>query len=79
MKDINARRRAERRLRQREFVKAIAAFIASGVGEKSIHLEMGKAYAQEWAAIRAPLGCVGYSTPKEAEAAIIDFLRPYLV
>lgn len=49
------------------FIRAIAEFLCSDVGRKSIELEMGKPGAKEWSALRCASPIRGYATVDEGE------------
>ena len=56
------------------FLHALAVFLSEGQGTKSIHLEMGKEYALEWAALRQATPIFGYTTVHETEVALGNWL-----
>jgi len=60
---------------KKEFIRELAEFLAGPhqVG-KSIELQMGKASAREWAALRSATPLSGYPTVDEAEAVLTKFL-----
>lgn len=69
---------SEREARKSDFIEAVAEFLTSEQGRKSIDLEMaGKGYqrpdAVAWARIRNTLN-LGYASKEEAIAAIMRVL-----
>ncbi len=56
------------------FVRALASFLAGGAAMKSIALQMGKQWAQEWAALRQETPLSGWCTIEEAEQQLAQFL-----
>jgi hypothetical protein len=67
-------RRAERK---REFVRALAEYLAGNQAGKSILLQMGGMageFAREWAKVRAASPLDGYPTVEEAEEILTAFL-----
>lgn len=60
--------------RQREFVHHLAVFLAGDAARKSIDMQLGKPYANEWAALRNSTPLVGYPSVEEAEQQLIQFL-----
>lgn len=53
-----------------KFIRAVAEYLTSDVGRKSIALEAGNADAIKWAQAYRASGCRGYATAEEAEQAI---------
>ncbi len=62
-------RMAENKARADDFIEAVAEFLVSHQGRKSIELEMGKPDALAWAKIMGTVN-VGYSSKEEAVVAI---------
>ena len=57
-----------------QFIRALAEFLAGNQAEKSIHLQMGKKHAKEWANLRHNTPLFGYPTIDEAEKTLTEFL-----
>lgn len=57
-----------------DFLRAVAEYITSDVGRKSIELQMGKADAKLWARAYSLSGCPGYATADEAFESICRLL-----
>lgn len=63
-----------RQEKRKAFIEAVANFMTTGVGTKSIHLEMGMEYAKAWAAICQSIGFNGYGTKEEAIKTLEEIL-----
>lgn len=64
----------DRLKRKKEFIRALAVFLAGSSAEKSIELEMGKQSAKEWATLRQATPLFGYQAIDEAEKVLREFL-----
>lgn len=53
-----------------EFITALAVFLSHDSGVKSVHLQMGKAYAIEWSRLRNASPIRGYMSVRETEAEL---------
>lgn len=62
--------------RQERFIKAVAAYVTSAIGVKSIRLQMGDDDAKKWAAAYSASGCIGYDDAEAAEKSIRRILQP---
>lgn len=60
--------------RKLDFIDALAHFLVDDQGRKSIELEVGKSWANEWAAVRNSLPTLGYATHAEAVKFLTEFL-----
>jgi hypothetical protein len=61
--------------KKKVFIRVLAEYLAGPqqVG-KSIELQMGKASAKEWLALRSATPLFGYPTVKDAEKTLAKFL-----
>ncbi len=69
---LEAQVSANDKIKQRrlEFIRAIAEYLTSDMGAKSIRLSMGNLDAKAWAKAFQSAGCHGWPTTDEAEEAI---------
>ena len=58
--------------RRRAFIDAVAEFITSDLGSRSVKLQMGDKDAQRWAKMYQATGCTGYATKEQAVQAITE-------
>lgn len=76
---INRRERVskktkENRERKRAFVAVLAKFLAGRQAEKSVALELGNEWAEQWAELRAASPLFGYVGVEEATAILETWL-----
>jgi hypothetical protein len=62
--------------RQKQFVRALAEYLAGSSARKSIELQMGKESAKEWATLRSATPLSGWVDVPEAEIVLTKFLEP---
>ena len=60
--------------RKKLFIKQLACFLSENHVRKSIDLELGNAYAKEWAKLRQSTPIFGNPTVEETEKELIEFL-----
>ena len=60
--------------RKAAFIRALAEFLSTDLGRKSIELEMGKDSAREWAKLRSTTPLFGYQSVEEATQVLTTFL-----
>ena len=60
--------------RKSAFIRQLAVYLAGNQAEMSIRLQMGRADAQAWAALRDETPLRGYPTVDEAEAQLREWL-----
>ena len=60
---------------KREFIRALAEYLAGNQAAKSVELAMGKPSALEWQKVRRHSPLFGYPTVDEAEAQLTEFLN----
>lgn len=60
--------------RKKQFIRALAEYLAGDQVKHSIGLQRGKPDAQQWAKLRGLTPLFGYPTVEEAEVQLTEFL-----
>ena len=60
--------------RKKEFIHQLSEFLVGNQAVKSIGLESGNKFAEEWAALRSCTPLRGYPTVEEGEKVLEEFL-----